>query len=91
MKPLIIQAILEQDTDGTWWYVHIPKTIRDSLKTYEKRGIIHVRATIGATSWDGSLLPWADGSAQISINKRVRDKEKLELGKSLQLSLTPRD
>ena len=83
MKPRSFTAKLERDTDGTWWFVHVPKEIRESLKQFEKRGIIHITARVGQTSWDGSMLPWADGSAQISVNKRIRDKESMELGQEL--------
>ena len=72
---LVFKVKLEMDRDGTWWYVHVPKNIRDTLKQYEKRGIVPVTVIIGKTAWDGSMLPWADGSAQISVNKRIRDKE----------------
>lgn len=79
------------DKDGTWWYVHVPKEIRQTLKQFEKRGIIAVSATIGKTTWEGSLLPWADGSAQLSVKKDVRSKEKLELDQKLQVSINARD
>jgi hypothetical protein len=35
------------------------------------------------------MLPWADGSAQISINKDVRAKESLQLGDYLYVTLAP--
>lgn len=81
---------LEIDKDGTWWYVHVPKKIRDAFKQHEKRGIVHVTATIGKTTWEGSMLPWADGSAQISVGKNIRDKESLKLGDAVSVSVLPR-
>lgn len=91
MKKLSFIADLERDKDGTWWYVHVPKDIRQKLKHLEKRGIIPVHATIGNTSWDASLLPWADGSAQLVVKKEIRDKEKLELGQTVCVYITIRD
>jgi fructose-1-phosphate kinase PfkB-like protein len=90
MDAIVFSSKLEQDPDGTWWYVHVPKDIRDRLKQFEKRGIIHVLVTIGKSTWDGSMLPWTDGSAQISINKGIRSKENLNLGDTLSLSVKPR-
>lgn len=90
MEPLSFIAKLQQDKDGTWWYVHVPEEIRLALKAHERRGIIAVTATIGATSWEGSMLPWADGSAQLSVNKAIRSKEGLELGQEMTVKVVVR-
>jgi Domain of unknown function (DUF1905) len=90
MEQIAFTSTLERDKDGTWWYIHVPKHIRDQLKHLEKRGAIPVSATIGRTTWQASLLPWADGSAQITIKKTVRDKEALTLGQELQVLIVPR-
>jgi hypothetical protein len=89
MDSRAFQAVLDQDKDGTWWYVHVPKDIRADWKYLEKRGIIHVTATIGETSWQGSMLPWADGSAQITINSMIRAREHLVLGQKMTIQITP--
>ena len=86
----VVVARLEKDSDGTWWYVHIPTQVRQVFAAYQRRGIVPVTATIGTTSWDGSLLPWADGSAQLSVNKRIRKAEGLELGDELVVTLRVR-
>jgi hypothetical protein len=90
MEPLFFTATLEQDKDGTWWYAHAPKEIRQALKQLEVHGTIPVEATIGHTTWVASLLPWADGSAQIVIKKLVRDKERLKLGDTLEITVRQR-
>jgi hypothetical protein len=90
MEPIAFTATLERDKDGTWWYIHVPKHIRHQLKHLEKRGTITVSATIGQTTWPASLLPWADGSAQITVKKTVRDQEALTLGQELQVFIVPR-
>jgi hypothetical protein len=79
-EQLTIRSKLERDKDGTWWYVHIPKRVRERLKHAERRGAIPVAATVGESSWEGSLLPWADGSAQLVVKKDVRARERLRLG-----------
>jgi Domain of unknown function (DUF1905) len=90
MEQAVFAGVLERDKDGMWWYVHVPKHIRDTLKHLEKRGTIPVTATIGHTTWNASLLPWADGSAQITITRTVRDGEALMLGQELEILIVPR-
>jgi len=90
MEQIAFTGTLERDQDGTWWYIHVPKHIRDQLKHLEKRGAIPVSATIGRTTWQASLLPWADGSAQITVKKAVRDREAFTLGQKLQVFIEPR-
>lgn len=91
MQPETIKTSLECDKDGTWYYVHIPKQVRGKFKALEKRGAIKVTSTIGNSTWNGSMLPWADGSAQIVINKKVRLHEQLELGHELTIVIQPRE
>lgn len=85
-----VKVVLEKDKDGTWFYVHIPSDVRQVFKQHEKRGIISVRATIGQTSWDDSILPWADGSGQVSVNRKIQAKEHLSLGDEFIIHLAPR-
>ena len=91
MKPQVIHTTLERDKDGTWYYVHVPKDVRDAYKQLERRGTIAVNVTVGNSLWQASILPWADGSGQISINKKVRDAEGLELGQQIQVEVVPRE
>ena len=90
MDELSFDGKLEQDKDGTWWYVHVPRTVRDSLKAFEKQGIIRVSAAGAGSRWGGSLLPWADGSGQLSIGKAIRSKLGLQLGQTLHVVVRPR-
>jgi uncharacterized protein DUF1905 len=90
MKPQTLDVVLEKDQDGTWHYVHVAKGVRDAYKSLERRGTIAVTVTIGSSTWPASMLPWADGSAQISINKKVREKENLQVGRTLKLIIEPR-
>ena len=81
---------VERDKDGTWWFAHVPKAVRAKMKDHERRGHTAVRVTIGQTSWDASLMPWADGSAQITLKKTVRDAEELQLGARVRIEVVPR-
>ena len=90
MKELSFEAKLERDKDGTWWYVHVPRTVRNALKGFEKRGIIPITASVAGRRWDGSFLPWADGSAQLSIPKPIYTALQLKLGQKLHVDVRPR-
>ena len=82
---------IDVDADGTWHYLHVPVEVRAGWAEHARRGSIRVTATLGGTSWDGSLLPWADGSAQLSIPARVRARERLVAGEVVSVSLALRD
>ena len=85
---LSFEASVERDKDGTWWYVHVPERIRVALKSFETRGHIRVRCAIGSTTWNASLMPWADGSAQLVLKKQVRDSEHLQLRQRILVRVT---
>ncbi|HYO19767.1 MAG TPA: DUF1905 domain-containing protein [Dermatophilaceae bacterium] len=50
-----------------------------------------MRATVGDTTWDTSLLPMGDGTTFIALNARVRKKNALATGDSVTVAFTPRD
>ena len=87
---LTFAARLERDPDGTWWYVHVPREVRLALKQHERRGTVPVIATIGGSSWDASLMPWADGSAQLVVKRAIRERERLAEGSELSVSVRAR-
>jgi hypothetical protein len=89
MEAMTFAAPLERDKDGTWWYVHVPAEIRSHWRHLARRGFIKVTATVGRYTWAGSLVPWADGSAQLSIGRDVREREQLDLGDEVTVRLVP--
>ena len=86
----IFRARLQRDADGTWWFVHVPEEVRRAFAHLERRGHTRVWVTVGGTTWPASLMPWADGSAQVVVNAKVRGRESLDLGQELEVRLTPR-
>ena len=77
--------------DGGWHFVGVPNQISDELKHLADRGLIAVRATVGDTTWDTSLLPKGDGTTFIALNARVRKRNTLAAGDSVKVTFTPRD
>jgi hypothetical protein len=75
---------------GGWVYIRIPLSITKELLHLADRGLIPIRATVGKSSWDTSLLPMGDGTHFIAINARVRKKEGVEVGDSITISFTTR-
>jgi hypothetical protein len=88
--PQVFRAPLQRDHDGTWWFVHVPKEVRQAFKHLERRGTTPVHVTVGGTSWAASLMPWADGSAQIVVNAAVRRREGLHLGQQVEVMVSAR-
>ena len=68
---------------GGWHYVEVPQEYTDLTKDLADRGLVAITATVGATSWDTSLLPMGDGSTFIALPKKVRSAEQLELGSTI--------
>lgn len=75
---------------GGWYFVRVPTQISDELGHLADRGLIAVRATVGDTIWDTSLLPMGDGTTFIALNARVRKRNTLGPGDSVTVTFTPR-
>ena len=75
---------------GGGTYVRVPKRITKELQHRLDWGLIPIIATVGKTSWNTSLLPMGDGTHFIALNKKVRNKEHIELGKKVTVSFVLR-
>ncbi|HOY70321.1 MAG TPA: DUF1905 domain-containing protein [Methylotenera sp.] len=79
-----------------WHFVTLPQDKSDEIKFFSKnlrgqrRGwdMVRVTVTIGKTSWETSIFPYAKTNAYIlPIKAEVRKKEKISAGDSLHISL----
>ena len=75
---------------GGWYFVRVPPSISDELTDLGDRGLIAVRATVGDSTWDTSLLPMGDGTKFIALNARVRKANHLDIGDSVTVGFSPR-
>jgi hypothetical protein len=71
--------------DDTWVFVRLPEDASDDIRDLvggQARGFgsVRVRATIGATSWQTSIFPSADGPYVLPLKKAVRKSEKIDAG-----------
>ena len=64
---------------GGWYYLLIPDWITDELSDFVDRGLIPIRAKVGSTEWDTSLLPKGDGRHFIALNAKVRKANDIEI------------
>jgi len=69
-----------------WYYVSVPTELSKPLEHLADRGLVAVTARVGNSAWLTSLLPMGDGTHFIPLPAKVRTKEKLELGKELEIS-----
>ena len=78
------------DREMGWHYVPVPIALSKPLMHLSDRGLIAVTANIGSSSWLTSLLPMGDGTHFIALPAKVRKKEKLSLGKSVEVCFETR-
>ncbi|PID31599.1 hypothetical protein CR970_04665 [Candidatus Saccharibacteria bacterium] len=76
--------------DNGWHYVPVPREFTATLKPLADRGLVAVRATVGSSTWDTSLLPMGDGTQFIPLPASVRRKEKIALDSAIKVVFTPR-
>lgn len=75
---------------GGWHYISVPLKISKPLSDLADRGLIAIKAAVGKTSWDTSLLPMGDGTHFIALPAKVRKPEDINLGDKVKVSFTLR-
>ena len=75
---------------GGWHYIAVPQEHTELTKPLADRGLVAIRAKVGAFEWDTSLLPKGDGTTFIALPKKCRDAEKISLGDNVKASFTLR-
>lgn len=72
-------------------HVVAPQAVSDELAPLADRGLIAVRAQLGETVWDTSLLPRGDGRHFIPLKAAVRDAHGIDVGDEVTLTIAPRE
>jgi len=75
---------------GGWHYLRVPDSVIAELSWMAERSLIGITATIGATTWDTSLMPTGDGSHFIPLNAKVRRDNDLGVGERVKVEFVPR-
>ena len=73
-----------------WHYIAVPTELSKPLEHLADRGLIAVKAKVGNSSWPTSLLPMGDGTHFIALPAKVRSKEKISLGMTIEASFETR-
>lgn len=95
MEPVFsFKATLEQyqGAKTCWHFLTVPKDLTAQIKAFAMptKGFrsVPVKLKIGDTQWKTSLFPMKEGTYFLPVKKAVRDKESLELGKSVECSIS---
>lgn len=76
---------------AAWHFVYVDGEVKDKIVKVAKKhhmGMIKVRATIGATSWDTSIFPHKKEDCYLlPIKKSVREKEDIFDGDEITITL----
>lgn len=75
---------------GGWHYVQVPLEYTEMTRAFAERGLVAVRATLGQSSWNTSLLPKGDGSHFIALPQKLRRQENVALGQEVVISFSLR-
>ena len=65
---------------GGWYVVRLGAERSAEALTAARRGFVPVRASVGATTWDSSLMPLGDGTLFLALPAAVRRAEDLDEG-----------
>ena len=71
---------------GGWVYIRIPLAITKRLLFRAERGLIPIKATVGQSSWNTSLLPMGDGTHFFALKAKIREKQGIKVGDYLSIS-----
>ena len=69
-----------------WMYISVPKKYTQMTYHLADRGLVAISASLGKSRWNTSLMPMGDGTHFIPLSKKVRKKERIELGDQIELS-----
>ena len=78
--------------ENPWYFVTIEKKDATQIKKEElwpRKGFgsIPVQVTIGKTTWKTSIFPEKKGTYLLPLKKEIRDKEGIEVGKTIEVKI----
>ena len=73
---------------GGWCYVAVPKKLTKGLKEQRRAwGMVPITVALGTTTWKTKLMMKKGGDFFVAIKASVRQKERVELGDSIKLTV----
>lgn len=67
---------------GRWFYIKAPKKYVTEFEKKMDRGLVPIKATVGKTTWNTSLLPYGNGTLFLALPAKVRKENGIEKGSS---------
>lgn len=87
-KPLRFTAVLEKSTNKLWGsHLRVPQSVAEKLVRGGSRRVL--RTLNDSEAHQCALLPHAEGSFVLSVNKKWCDALQLEIGSEVNVSLQP--
>lgn len=72
-----------------WHYARLNVTHADlGITKIPRWGLVPARITVGNTTWEKSLLPYGDGTLFVALSAKIRKKENISLGDTIQINVT---
>ncbi len=89
MKQIVIAVkIWKWPGDMGWYFVTLPREYYEPIRNRYSRGMVHITATVGDTSWDTALFPHIKSKSFIlPIKKSIRKKEHLFAGEEVTITI----
>lgn len=70
-----------------WFYVQVPKNlIPKNLPVVNRWQFVKIKAQIGKTEWNTSLLPKGGGESFIALKAPIRKKEGVKLSDEIEIT-----
>jgi hypothetical protein len=69
---------------GTWIYADVPFDVE---KVFGRNGQVKVKGTVNGVAFRSSLMPHGDGTHFLVVNKAVRERARVDVGKPVRVVL----
>ena len=90
MENTFVTQVRLFEREKSWHYVSVPPELSVPHENLAERGLIAITARVGSSSWATSMLPMGDGTHFIALPAKVRQREKLSLGSTAEISFVIR-
>jgi hypothetical protein len=95
MESYSVSATVQRFPGPTgWYYVELPTALDGVFRPLVRQrwpALVGLRCTVGATTWDGSMMPIKDGPLFIALPAKIRKREQLDVGSAVTVGFTLRE
>ena len=91
MKAFVVEGkVWRYQGESPWHFVYVPQKVSQQIRDMKRagrNGLVRIKATIGDTTWTTSLFPTKDGPYLIAIKAQVREREVIDDGDKVKISV----